>query len=345
MTKRKTALSDATAKPCPKEGMIWQQGGQYCTVASTPRGDIFVHSFDKSVTRDAAQAAVAFFENDCQGWPEKLVIDPSWAVERIDFDDGLGGPAIIIASCDDLLALKAKWQIISADSNDLVAVVGDDPDFEARIKRDVENKLGVRIHPSWAAATLLDDDGDSAALLVSGPSTALVERAGIILAASFDIDLAGDSDEPFDDAYEKVKCCDPGEACDGCEKDEEAVDIDDEIASRKKAKLREDLSVSASAPTAEDKSLSELVDDYNQLGAAYISCARALMTGDDDVADRLALTLTELEVRIERLEMLAFKFEEAAAVDRAYRADLLSPETRAEIIYAIRDGKRNGRWS
>ncbi|MVS98888.1 hypothetical protein [Devosia marina] len=166
MTKNSESASAATAKPCQKEGMIWQQGAQYCTIASTPRGDIFVHSFDKSVTRDAAQAACAFFEN---------------------------------------------------------------------------------------------------------------EKAG-------------------NDHY-------------------------------------------------------ELVEAYDLLGATYSSYARALRTGDDEVADRLALTLTELGVQIERLAMPAFKpvdwsqlnDSDVQSVDKAHRAGLISPEARAELIFAARDSKGAGR--
>ncbi len=122
----------------------------------------------------------------------------------------------------------------------------------------------VAIHPSWSTATLLDDFGDKTELVVSGPDAVLVERAGRILAASFDIELAGESDEPKD----------------------RRDDADDE-------------STPANDPADLDQ---RLIDAYAELGAVYTSYARALASNDGEVADRCALSMTTLETRIEKLE-------------------------------------------
>lgn len=291
MTK-KTASSDATAKPCPIADKADRQ------IIETPHGAVSIRSLHASLTRDAAQAVSAFFENERLGWPETLVIDPFWAVERINYDDGR--PAIIIASDSDLLATETKLAAVRGHDGDLIPVPGDDPDFEESMRYKMERRLGVWISPSWSTATLLDDFGDGTVLVVSGPDAALVQRAGNILSAALDFDLASDSDEP---------------TC-----DEDDVDVIDEDCEAVSAPSRKQ-------PFSNDKDLDELVDAYNQLGATYSSYARALRTGDDEVADRLALVLTELEVWIERLDMPAF----------------VSPEARAEAIFAIRDSKRNGR--
>lgn len=226
MTK-KTAASAATVKPC-----LSALDGDTASIVKTHRGHVVISSGDARLTRDAAQAVNAFFENEKSGHRDSLTI-----------------------------------------------------------------------HPSWATTVLLDDDGFSTALVVAGPDIHLIGRAGAILDKAFDIEQMSDSDEPEDPA-------DDADA--DIEEDCEAVSP----PSRKQPHADD-----------KDKELDELVDAYNQLGATCSSYARALRSGDMEVADRLALTLTELEVRIERLEMPTF----------------VSPETRAERIFAARDSKHAGR--
>lgn len=235
MSKNSKAASAATAKPCPNVDRYRE--------VETPHGKVIIRSLHASLTRDAAQAVSAFFENEAAGF-----------------------------------------------------------------------KPALTIHPTWATETLLDDHKyslEDTALVITGPNADLCNHAAEILSAAFHLDRPIDDEEAPE-----------GDIDEDCEAVSEIV-----LSGGKMYDWVPGTFDQVPVAADKDEELDALVDAYNQLGATYSNYARALRSGDDEVADRLALTLTELEVRIERLEMPAF----------------LSPETRAEEIFAIRDSKRNGR--
>lgn len=223
-----------------------------------------------------------------------------------------------------------------------ITIHSDDPrvtrDVVATVSAFFENeangfKPALTISPEWTTATVEDDDLGVSELVIAGPYEEQVARSARILAEVFGLkSIVRNTDD--DDA-----------------------DIDEDC---------EAVSAPSRKPTlADDESLDLLAAAYDQLGATYSSYARALASGDDEVADQLARTMMDLEVRIEKMEMPGFKPEPSSAerlfraqmtgdwssvsdsdvqaVERAYEMGFISPETRAERIFAARDSKRAGR--
>lgn len=113
MSMNSKAASAATAKPCPNVDRYRE--------VETPHGKVIIRSLHASLTRDAAQAVSAFFENEKNGFKPALTISPSWATETL-LDDhmySLGDTALVITGPS--AELRRQSGLSDAEWDDLVS--------------------------------------------------------------------------------------------------------------------------------------------------------------------------------------------------------------------------------